>query len=1065
MKKFFTKLFFIVVLLLLSTILLWAKPVKVDEAKDIAYQFLNLKEATQKNMKRVLPASSLSLAYEAKSQNGNSNLFVFNQGEQRFVVVAGDDCISPVLGYADSGAFDEKNMPEGFRYWLESCSRYIEKAKAGAVKREDMTMMGVQSSSYASYVNPLLEDINFGQGDPYNDQCPMLDGERTIVGCVAVSMGQIMTYYQWPTQGKGSHSYVTITDSINVSANFNTTYDWDNILHYYVENDYNTIQKNAIAKMLFHCGVSVDMDYGIGASGTYSRYIPRAMCEYFSYDKGIQLHDRAMYNFNDWKNLIKEELNNNRPVIYSAKSKEGGHAFNCDGYDRNDYFHINWGWYGRYNGYYDLRYLDYEDNENSAYRGSHGVIVGIKPDKGDGTETKTELTYNIVLYKGTSVVRGENGEDTLVCSLWNYGSGEFKGNIALEVFDAKGESDTIVAFYREDVEVEPSYGLWDFRVAALDSYEHDGYSVRLVYREEGENDWKPILAEKGMIATLVYDANSDTWNEKRDEVPMFRLNYLHTIGELNSVDAPRFEVSITSLNDFDYEGDLWVRIWDDEVGLVSQSLKSIFVLAGETSTFAVVFDESVKVGEYNVFAAVDQKNGYLNLLYDVNDSLFFPIKIVDGSGLAVNPKLKIENTYLNKTEFYVGDSIEYTATILNEGGNAETYITLSYHRKNSEGSYDMVVNTESQYFCVYRNSTSSINVDYVITSDFVPGDYLVTIWYWDTWSEDEGRWVEFTPYNVAQLHFSVLEKPYPSFELGGDMKLNKFVFDRGETIEATYTIRNISDVDYYLDLGVVIGDRTENVALLNLEDNTKRVYFPANSEKEITSEIFIPSDFEYGEYRIFAYYYNDWDVEDSGYKYFLPVKYNLKHIIIEEQYEISVISKNDQGKTVGSGRYGYGSEATIAAIPDYGYQFYCWSDNNKENPRVVSIDGNATYEAEFSAITISLEAQPNDEAFEFVEWSDGVIDNPRTISIAEESERQYVAIFRMKETAIENAYITSAHVYSNFGTLYVIGAESDYLVFDEVGKLVYSGNETSIQLPSGVYLVRLGREVQKVVIL
>ena len=107
----------------------------------------------------------------------------------------------------------------------------------------------------------------------------------------------------------------------------------------------------------------------------------------------------------------------------------------------------------------------------------------------------------------------------------------------------------------------------------------------------------------------------------------------------------------------------------------------------------------------------------------------------------------------------------------------------------------------------------------------------------------------------VRRHFSVLEKPYPSFELGGDMKLNKFVFDRGETIKATYTIRNISDVDYYLDLDVVIGDRTENVALLNLEDNTKRVYFPANSEKEITSEILIPSDFEYGEYRIFAYYY------------------------------------------------------------------------------------------------------------------------------------------------------------------------------------------------------------------
>lgn len=1185
MKNIFTKLFFLVALFIMSTTILCAKTINVDEAKDLAHQFLtsNLKCNTPENMKRVSPKASLTLAYEAKAQNGKSNLFVFNQGEKGFVIVAGDDCVSPILGYADAGAFDEGNMPEGFRYWLESCSRYMEKAVAGEVKREDMTMMKSQSRSYAAYVNPLLGDIAFHQHEPYNGQCPMIDGERTIVGCVAISMGQIMTYYQWPKQGQGSYSYIT-TDGLDVSADFNTTYDWDNILHYYDDN-YTRQQSNAVAKMLFHCGVSVNMNYGVDGSGSTDIYVPKALSEYFGYDRGMQLHYRAMYNFNDWKNLIKEELNNNRPIIYCGDSDEGGHAFNCDGYDSNDYFHINWGWGGYYNGYYDLRYLDYEDNDQTAFNRGHSIVTGIKPDKGDGTETQTELAHNLVLYSGTTVVRGNGGEDTLVCSFWNYGPGVFYGDMALEVCDAWGDRYDL-NILAEDFNLDPFYGLWDFRIAVLDNYEYEGYSVRLLYRNSNERTWKPIPAEKGMIATFVYDADSDSWTEKADEVPMFRLNYLSPIGELNDSEALRFEVSITSLNDFDYDGDLLVRIWDDEIGVISQGFKSIFILAGETNTFTVTFDELVEAGEYNVYAAVDQKNGYLSLIYDENGNLLFPITIGEGSGSASKPNLSMSYAYLNKTEFNVGDYIEYNASIVNNGGDAETYILTSYHKKNSDGSYEMLHYTEAHYFYISENHTSSANIGYTIPSDFTSGEYSVTMWYYDSWSAVESQWVEFTPYDVSELFFTIKgnEQQQDLFEIVSDMRLNKTTFSPGETIGATYTIRNNGD-GRYLNLGIAIADLYENQSYTNLA-NTTQVYFPGYSDREITSTVVVPSDLEYGEYRVFAYYYNDWD--GTGYYFFIPIEYNAKHIFVEEgkpqqpilemvapmqlnktafypgetleatfslrnngaagsvnvgltlndgyglwhpelgadlqsiylsenstknlnfsitiprdyvagnysvfayyeqdgnyygiesvensiayitieefdgKYDITVTAKDKNGETLGSGRYDYGSEVTIAAIPDYGYKFYRWSDKNKENPRVVTVEGEATYEAEFRTITISLEAQPNDDAFEFVEWSDGVTDNPRSISIAEESELKYVAIFRMKETAIENAYITSAHVYANSGYLYVVGAEDDYLVFDEVGKLIYSGNETSIQLPSGVYLVRLGKEVQKVVVL
>ena len=1175
MKNIFTKSFFIVALFVLSTTGLWAKTVNVDEAKDLAHQFLtsNLKCNTPENMKRVSPKASLTLAYEAKAQNGESNLFVFNQGEKGFVIVAGDDCVSPILGYADAGAFDEGNMPEGFRYWLESCSRYVEKAVAGEVKREDMTMMRAQNRSYAAYINPILGDIAFHQQAPYNGQCPMLYGERTIVGCVAISMGQIMTYYQWPKQGQGSYSYTT-TDGLDVSADFNTRYDWNNILHYYdSENvNYNSTQKNAVAKMLFHCGVSVNMDYGIDGSGSSDIYVPKALSEYFSYDKGMQVHYRAMYNFNDWKNLIKEELNNNRPIIYCGDSDEGGHAFNCDGYDYNDYFHINWGWGGYYNGYYDLRYLDYEDNDQTAFNRGHSIVTGIKPDKGDGTETKTELAHNLMLTYGSRI-----SDNVITYEVFNMGGGEFVGDIATGVY-YNGELVYKYIHY-SDVKCAPGYG--DSNVSQdLSGWTIDYYEVQPIYRESGSSEWKPIPGENGMLSRWVY--YSGVWVFWKVDVPQFRVNSLVSIGDLNSEEAPVFELNFTNTSDFDYYGDVCLILSDDEN--LTNGKYSIYthvvVLSQETQTVQISFPDAFAEGEYYVTPWVDGKNSMLRRMFDENgDNYIDVITIADGSGSSTSgPQLELYNySELNKTDFTFGEELEYTAYIYNYGEGGYGYLSIDAYNYSNEWSGCIASYTD---YYVYSGS-NTITLSGVLSESFLSeGDYYVRIW----WSGNSGNYGHIEPdvYNAIAFSIKDEEEPQqPILEMVAPMQLNKTAFYPGETLEATFSLRNngaagsvnvglaLTDSDYmefipslgtdmqtvymtansektfsfslqipndYIGTYEVLAyegingeyyfilPKENSIASITIEEyqepqpilemvapmqlnktafysgetleatfslrnngaagsvnvgltltdgdglwhpepgtDLQSIYLSENSTKNLNFSITIPRDYVAGNYSVIAYY-----EQDGNYYNIESVENSIASITIEEfdgKYDITVIAKDKNGETLGSGRYDYGSEVTIAAIPDYGYKFYRWSDKNKENPRVVTVEGEATYEAEFRAITLSLEAQPNDDAFEFVEWSDGVTDNPRSISIAEESELEYVAIFRMKETAIENAYITSAHVYANSGYLYVVGAEDDYLVFDEVGKLIYSGNETSIQLPSGVYLVRLGKEVQKVVVL
>ena len=317
------------------------------------------------------------------------------------------------------------------------------------------------------------------------------------------------------------------------------------------------------------------------------------------------------------------------------------------------------------------------------------------------------------------------------------------------------------------------------------------------------------------------------------------------------------------------------------------------------------------------------------------------------------------------------------------------------------------------------------------------------------------------PFYYNTLDFSVQkENQAPVLKMVDVLNLNRKSYFPGETIEASFSLKNTGAAGYVnVGMAMKMNDATWNP---ELGSNVNNFYLAKNATKDMTLSIDIPYDCAKGDYQLIIY-----EQRDNECYFIDPQENSLVYVTIEEfdgKYEIEVNAIEGEGKLVGAGRYEYGSEVVIAAIPDYGYKFYRWSDKNKENPRVVSVEGRATYEAEFRQITFSLEAQPNDDAFEFVEWSDGEIENPRTIILSQEESLEYTAIFRMKETVIENAYISSAHVYTNSGTLYVVGAEIDYLVFDEAGKLIYSGCDVSIQLPNGVYLVRLGKEIQKVVL-
>ena len=256
-----------------------------------------------------------------------------------------------------------------------------------------------QTTNLKTSVEPLLK-TTWGQDAPYHSMCPTRtnskgEQQHCRVGCVACAMGQIMYYHQHPKTGKGQKSYTFI---VSASADFGSThYDWGNMLENYTAT-HSPQQDTAVATLLYHCGVSVSMIYGLTASYTNTfNTVSNALKEYFRYDgQSVRYVKRSDFpSKEEWLQMIYENLSEGLPVFYSGSSKSlGAHAFVIDGYDEEGKVHINWGWYGQRNGYYDI-----DLNEAGVdFNEQQSMVIGIKPaDDGTGIspiEFSTSTTEN-----------------------------------------------------------------------------------------------------------------------------------------------------------------------------------------------------------------------------------------------------------------------------------------------------------------------------------------------------------------------------------------------------------------------------------------------------------------------------------------------------------------------------------------------------------------------------------------------------------------------------------------------------------------------------------------------
>ncbi len=422
--------------------------------------------------------------------------YIFNLSESGgFVIISADDVAYPVLGYTLTGPYEQGDMPPALRKTLEGYKNQIAWAiennwssSATAKTAWESLLQDGRFEEVKANVGPLMS-TTWDQSPYYNDLCP----GGSVTGCVATAMAQVMKFWNHPAQGTGMHSY-NHSDYGTISANFGaTTYNWSAM-----PNNVNS-PNNAVATLMFHCGVGVNMQYSPNSSGAYVVEQDHPICaesalkNFFGYSTSLQGVKRdGNYTTAQWVSLIKGELDASRPVLYAGFGSGGGHAFVCDGYNSSNKFHFNWGWGGYYDGYFAIDALDPggtgTGGGTGGYNSGHQALIGVVPASGPGPGS-----HDLALYANISITPGtiNMGQAFNVhTDIANYGEGTFNGDFAAVVFNEEYNLIDVVEI-KEAFTLPPQTHFTNgltFSTDGLNSLLPGEYYVSILYKPDG-GEW------------------------------------------------------------------------------------------------------------------------------------------------------------------------------------------------------------------------------------------------------------------------------------------------------------------------------------------------------------------------------------------------------------------------------------------------------------------------------------------------------------------------------------------------------------------------------------------------
>ena len=531
-----------------------AENVSEQQALQKAQQFMKSKQFIQSPVKTRRQSSSSQIT-------DNAGYYVFNvENNGGFVIVAGDDRMTEILGYSEKGNVNLDSIPEQMKWLLDGYQTIYRKLSTSI----DNTPKARRTTR--ANVEPLLSTM-WGQENPYNEMCPMYGTNRSITGCVSTAMAQVINYCRWPEgQTASVPAYTTETYQISVPALEPTQFNWE----------YMGIKQ--VARLMRYCGQSVKMDYGLAASGAALNLVPDALINIFGYSESAQcVSCGSEYSDEEWENLLYEEIAAKRAVILAGMGYAGGHAFIAHGY-KDGLFRINWGWYGQQDGYFALTNLASAGGDYSLYQ---NAVIGIQPPSGPPTvaqpiiEVSTDIMDWNTEWRTVYYQKGNDGKFPSF-NVKEKITNSKPENIEVSIgYGLYGDQGLVEVLQQENHSFEVSGDYWHQATLTISNSVGNGeYYIVPISKDKSSDDWLPDVGStsafvRAMISgNLLKLTNYPLYsNEQREEYGIHTIDGI-TYELLNQMGS--FRAMVLPHKDGKYSGSISIP---DEVGYEGLSFK------------------------------------------------------------------------------------------------------------------------------------------------------------------------------------------------------------------------------------------------------------------------------------------------------------------------------------------------------------------------------------------------------------------------------------------------------------------------------------------------------------
>lgn len=622
-----------------------AEQISVSQAASIAEKYLGEAVNVGQNLG---PAKMKGLQMSAESPE----YYVFNtDGKKGFVIISGDDELTELVGYSNEGEFRSENAPENLRAWLDGYAAFVRSVRDGSSKP-----MRTIVNNGTLVVGPLVT-TRWNQSEPYNLLCPYDSNYKVTcpTGCAATSMAQLINYHEWPEQGKGTKSYYSSYGVLSVDFS-KSVYDWANMKDRYesyydedknVVNEWTDTEANAVAKLMYDCGVALEMGYGPYSSGAADTEMPLALCNYFNYHADLITRDG--HTVDEFLARIKEELDNSRPLVFNGQGSGGGHSYIVDGYDSNDYLHVNWGWGGISDGYFNVSYMNPDDlgtgGGSGGFNEMQSIVVAYPDETGEGSvgQNVMRLVDSSMWGGGDGYVKAlqesiVKGEDFKVeyYGIWNMVNLDYIGEFALGIFDSDGKMLSVTAsnkaiIGRFNLTYYPETLVANEELAALS----DGdYTIRMISRQQGYDDWVRVATDGIDIAV------SGNEIKKREPVVPTAVISCENLEVLTSTvgidDTIDIQITLKNDSEYDFMGKVSLLVSNDETNKkMYKSSVNVFVGRNgeQTATANLRITSSMKAGRYRIEVDGVEATNDVELNYIGGEAIAY-VEVVDPSGVA-----------------------------------------------------------------------------------------------------------------------------------------------------------------------------------------------------------------------------------------------------------------------------------------------------------------------------------------------------------------------------------------------------------------------------------------------